>query len=95
MSRKKIVKGISLEIEKSRIVHGESVPLLICPTMLRRLGCGQVDIAGIYKYNGEFIIRLFEVKSSGFMTNTQKQRLLNSAHFISSYFEISCTVSLV
>lgn len=95
MSHQKIAKGISLEIEKSRIVHRESVPLLICPTMLRRLGCGQVDIAGIYKYNGEYLIRVFEVKSSGFMSHSQKQRLLNSAHFISSYFEISCIVSLV
>uniref|UniRef100_UPI003715EFB9 hypothetical protein n=1 Tax=Halobacteriovorax sp. XZX-2 TaxID=3157721 RepID=UPI003715EFB9 len=95
MSLRKIAKGSSLELRKSRLVHSESVPLLVCSTMLRRHGCGQVDIAGIYKLNGEFLIKLFEVKSSGFMSESQRLRLLNSAHFISSYFEISCIVSLV
>ncbi len=95
MSKAKQFKGKSLELKKSIQIHGESIPILICPTMLRRIGCGQVDICGIYKLNSEFVIKIFEVKSAGVVTRAQHQRLYQSANFVSQFFNLSCIVSLI
>lgn len=90
-----ISKGLKLELLKSKEVHQESIPLLICPTMLRRIGCGQVDICGIYKYRSEYLIRIFEVKSHGLISEQQRRRLFHSANFVSQFFDLSCTVSMI
>lgn len=91
----KVSKGLQLEIKKSTRIHKESIPLLICPSMLRRISCGQVDISGIYYFRNEFIIRIFEVKSNGLISEQQRRRLFSSANFVSQFFDLSCTVSLI
>lgn len=42
-------QGINLEREVSRSLHKEGVPLLISPLLLRRRGCGQIDVSIIKK----------------------------------------------
>lgn len=95
MSKRKIQKGLSLELRKSVAVHQKLVPVLISSAMLRRIGCGQIDLCGIEKLGEQFLIRVYEVKSSGYVSATQRRRLYRSAHFLSQYFDISCTVLVI
>ena len=67
------------------------MPLLISSLILRERGAGQVDLS-VFK-NKEII--LYEIKSSGTVTQTQYQRLKKAGHFISAIFGRSSLIRIV
>ena len=84
----KPINGITLELKMSKILHSDTIPLLVSPLLLRERGLGQVDISRISKDR----IEIFEVKSSAIVGYTQKRRLVASSDFLS--FVLKYPVSL-
>lgn len=97
MSRKRISKGQSLEEKHSKRIHTKSQPLLIYSKVLRDIGAGQVDMAGVFyeKNFNEKIIKIFEVKSFAYLSHQQRKRLLHSAQFLSGIMGLSCRISVI
>ena len=73
----------------SKMIHQETVPVLISPVMLRKFKAGQVDIAFLDAKK----LFLIEVKNSKYPKLKQIQRLKNSQEFLSCVF--NCEVMLL
>ncbi len=83
-------KGLELEIFYSQKIHQKEIPLLVSPNLLRSIGVGQVDIASFkQEVNGEFVIKLYEIKNSIAIKAVQKRRLEQAAHYLSSIFDLN------
>lgn len=91
LSQIRINKGSTLEKKTSLKVHKSGQALLVHSKVLRDLGAGQIDLARIK--NG--VIEVFEVKSFAFISRIQKRRLLRSAEYLSSTFDMSCRISVI
>jgi len=91
LSQIRIKKGNTLERDASLKVHKKGKALLVHPKVLRDLGAGQIDLARIQ--NG--MIEVFEVKSFAAISRIQKRRLLRSAEYLSSIFDLSCRISVI
>ncbi len=83
-------RGLELEIFHSKIIHQKEIPLLISPSLLRSLGLGQIDIASFVRgAEGEFIIKLYEVKNSVVVKRGQRLRLQLAAEFLAKVFDLN------
>lgn len=83
-----IVKGDALESLISSKIHQRYCPLLVSPTLLRRYGAGQIDVALIDQKKGVFT--LYECKAQlSFISSKQQLRLMNSLELISSILNIN------
>jgi hypothetical protein len=81
-------KGQDLEKTLSLEFHQNSVPLLIEPTVLRKRGAGQVDLARFVFGQNQKVIELLEVKSGFEVTLKQRLRLRASANLIGEVFQV-------
>jgi hypothetical protein len=88
-------KGFKQELKHSTVIHAEGVPVLISSKLLRKNGCGQVDLA-VFKQGA---LHLFEVKSNSVsaanLHHRQKMRLLNSARLLSSYLDCNSFINTI
>lgn len=89
--------GLKQEISISKNFHGEGIPLLISPLLLRNRNLGQIDVARMKKDNGGWLLEIAEVKSSEMgiaqMELFQKKRLYSSQHFLAGLF--GCRTKLI
>ena len=83
-----LAKGLNRELELSKSLHANHIPLLISPSLLRSRGCGQVDIAYLLNsYHSQlWDVFLIEIKSSGHVSRRQMRRLSLSSQFVSQLF---------
>ncbi len=91
---KNISKGQKEELNYSLKVHGSDLPLLLSPLILRERGAGQVDLA-VLKKSQDWQVILYEIKSSGFITRGQYERLRKTASFVSKIFEASTSIRVI
>ena len=89
------MRGEGLEREASKTLHQIGVPLLISFRFLRKMGCGQIDLAVLSQLGGRKVILLFEVKSQKILSKAQYKRLLLSQNLVSQYLKISSKLFLV
>ena len=83
--------GREREIEVSRQFHGQGIPLLVGAGILRRRGCGQIDLARIHPQRRH--IDVMEVKSSPRLSRNQQLRLERSIQFLQMVFNSSISLS--
>jgi hypothetical protein len=83
--------GRSFELTISQKVHSKGVPILVSASLLRRRRAGQVDLAVL---SGDVIL-IYELKNSPWVSNAQKQRLKNSANFLSQILGKSAVIRYV
>lgn len=97
MLRNQSAKGLHLEKKYSKRIHHQSNAVLIHSKVLRGMGAGQVDLAGVFyeKRFKEPVIKIFEVKSFAYLSFSQRMRLLRSAQFISDALKMSCRISVI
>lgn len=84
-----------LELAYSKSIHAKGIPVLLSPLVLRSYGCGQVDLALMKKIYSNWVIELYEVKTSGIIGTKQKNRLKNAARFVSMILEANVFVKIV
>lgn len=88
-------KGLEKERLLSFKLHQKYTPLLISSQLLRRLGCGQIDIS--YVSNNELVI--VESKSSGVgvssMGKVQLKRLERSVALLSSLLSMPVKLKII
>lgn len=79
--------GLSLELERSKEFHQDKIPLLVSSSLLRSRDMGQIDLAGVYKKQGEWLMEIAEVKSSQVgeenFLRSQRKRLNAAQGFLS------------
>ena len=79
-------KGLINEVIASREIHDEGTPLLVSAKILRKNGCGQIDLARIKPD----LIEIFEIKSnevsSQFLNFRQRARLFKTSELIGTLF---------
>jgi hypothetical protein len=81
-------KGEKFEQEYSLIAHQRFLPVLVSSLLLRSIGAGQVDVAGLDRKNKTWVLRLFEVKSKVAPTILQWRRLQKTQDYLSKMLEI-------
>ncbi len=81
-------KGDKLEKDFSIFIHEINHPVLISSSLLRSYNAGQVDVAGLYKIKDEWVISLYELKSSSCPNFKQWQRLKRAQDYLSRVLEI-------
>ena len=82
-------KGDKREKEFSELLHRVHCPVLISSLLLRFHQAGQVDIAGLSKNNKEWLLNIYEIKSSLAPSYSQMQRLLRAQNYLSRILEMS------
>lgn len=85
-------EGEKTELYISKVFHGEGVPFLISPMLLRRRGLGQIDVC--YWRKNKIIAAECKL-GEGFITSQQKDRLKHSIHFLGNIFNCSVELKLV
>jgi hypothetical protein len=90
-------KGRRQEIEISRQLqrHDHWHPILVPANLLRKKGMGQIDLA-FYDSRRQIII-VYEIKSSGRLTHTQKKRIFESSKYLAQIFDrvVQCELVVV
>lgn len=93
LGKAKHLLGRELELACSRNWHRRAIPLLVSPMLLRRRGCGQVDVSCIE--SNPSVTRIIECKSRGVISQAQYRRLLNSANFLSTLLGKSARLQFI
>lgn len=90
-----IKNGELFERELSKKLHQKHTPVLISSKLLRRLGCGQVDVS----YVAAGAIILVEAKSSLIgvvsMKKSQVRRLLRTARLLQNLLDLSVNIKII
>lgn len=94
MIRKCSLKSLEREKYFSKQIHSFDTPLLISSKLLRKRGCGQVDIASIHG-RVENMISIFEVKSSGSVSYSQRKRLFNTCALLTGILKVNTKIRVL
>jgi len=91
VSKSTVEIGTSLEIEISKKIHNEKIPLLISENFLRSKNCGQIDLA-TFK-NG--MVTIYEIKKVRILHHKQILRINRSANLIAEYLSASVRIKYI
>ncbi len=81
-------KGDKFEKDFSKLLHQKHHPVLISSLLLRSHNAGQIDAAILIKRNNEWILSLYELKSSRAPSWSQRSRLLRAQDYLSKVLEM-------
>ena len=94
VSFNKVLRGLAWERKASRHWHKLGIPLLVSSKLLRKRGCGQIDLGVIRSGVQGWKIYLIECKSEGVISVVQYGRLKKSAHFLSVLFNLPVSIEI-
>lgn len=86
-----MLKGQLFEQDVASVLHQKYIPVLISSQLLRRYGCGQIDIA----FWNCGVLYLIEVKYTARISFEQKYRIRRSANLLSELLQVPVKIQLV
>lgn len=91
-TKRRYLKGQSLEQKASLLFHTQGIPVLISSLVLRRRNVGQIDVA-FWKGQPRSLV-LVEVKSCAGISFKQKKRLQAASHYLGQLLNCAVQFSL-
>jgi hypothetical protein len=80
--------GEEFELNFSKEEVGSKIPVLVSPLLLRSFNLGQIDIAFLSKNKSEFILEVYELKTSKLPSLSQLRRLKKTCNYLAQILEI-------